>query len=129
MASKLIYKELSYKVVGAIYDAYNNLSGDYHEKYYQRAIAKFLEKRGVGYQREFPVDLIVETSKIGHHFVDFLIEGKIILEIKRGDSIHLRDIKQVLMYLKSANLQLGLLAYFGSNGVKIKRLVNKHYQS
>lgn len=127
MASQLIYADISYKVIGAVYDAYNNLSGDYHEKYYHRAIEKYLENRKVQFIREAPVNLIIDSKKIGSHFIDFLIENKIVLEIKRGNKMNLRDIKQVLMYLKTLNLQLGILAYFGNNGVQIKRLINKFY--
>lgn len=124
----LIFSDISYKIIGALYDSYNNLSGDYHEKYYHRAIEKYLQKRKVSFTREFPINLEIESQKIGHHFIDFLVEKKIVLEIKRGDKINLRDNKQVLMYLKTLNLKLGILAYFGSEKILIKRLINKFYE-
>lgn len=59
--------------------------------------------------------------------MDFIVEDRVILELKRGDKVNLRDIKQVLMYLKTTNLILEVPAYFGRNGVLYKRLVNKHH--
>jgi GxxExxY protein len=123
----IYYKELSYKIVGILFKVSNELGGDYHEKYYQRAIEVLLKKENLHFKREFPVNIEIESSKIGHHFLDFLIDDKVILETKKGDRVIMSHIKQVLMYLKTMNLQLGLLAYFGHNGVQIKRIVNKRY--
>ena len=129
MASKIIYRELSYKIVGILYFVIKELGSDYHEKYYQRAIESKLKSENIPYERELKVDIIFESSKIGHHFADFVIDKKIILELKRGNEFRPADIKQVLMYLKSTNLKLGILAYFGNTGVKIKRVINSKYKS
>lgn len=120
----LIYPKLSYKIVGALFDAYKTLGGSYHEKYCQRATAEFLETRGLSFKREQKINLLVNGHKIGEHFVDFIVENKIVLEIKKGNKPRMSDIKQVLMYLKSTKLKLGILAYFGANGVKFKRIIN-----
>lgn len=125
----IFYKELSYKVVGILFQVSNELGSDYHEKYYQRAIEILLKKSQIPFKREFPVNIEIESQKIGHHFLDFLIDEKIILETKKGDWLQMTDIKQVLMYLRTTNLQLGLLAYFGHNGVHVKRIVNKNYNT
>lgn len=61
------------------------------------------------------------------HFLDFLISDSVVLEIKKGNKYNMSDIKQVLMYLKTTNLQLGILAYFGSDGIKYKRIINSNY--
>lgn len=122
--SEILYKELSYQVVGALFDAFKSLGSSYQEKYCQRAVEKFLIKRSVSFKREFPVDIIIENEKIGHHFLDFLIDDKIVLELKKGNRPSMSDIKQVLMYLKTTGLKLGILAYFGSNGVTYKRIIN-----
>lgn len=122
--AKLIYPQLSYKVIGAVFDAYKSLGGSYHEKYCQRAVAAFLKQKGLMFEREKHVQLAVGGVNIGKHFIDFVIEGKIILEVKKGNKIRMSDVKQVLMYLKSSRLKLGILAYFGGNGIKYKRIIN-----
>ncbi len=64
------------------------------------------------------------NNKISKYFLDFLIENKIILEIKKNDKFFKCDIVQLFAYLKTTNLKLGLIANFTKNGVKIKRIVN-----
>jgi GxxExxY protein len=122
--SEILYKELSYEIVGALFDAFKALGASYKEKYCQRAVEKFLVKRKIPYKKEYPVDIMIESEFIGKHFLDFLIDDKVVLEIKKGNDSNISDIKQVLMYLKTTKLKLGILAYFGSNGVKYKRIIN-----
>ncbi len=122
--NKIIYKELSYEIVGALFDTFKNLGSNYQEKYCQRAVEKYLIKRKIPFKREFPVEIVVEDEHIGRHFLDFLIDDSIVLEIKKGNKQNMSDIKQVLMYLKTTGLKLGILAYFGSNGVTYKRIIN-----
>lgn len=120
----IIYKELSYKLIGIIYDVYNELGYGYQEKYYQKAIATALSKENIFYRKELCAPLKYRDEKIGNYFFDFLIEDKVILEIKKGDRISRRDIEQLYAYLKSANLKLGLIIRFTSKGILIKRIVN-----
>lgn len=122
--NKIIYKELSYEIVGALFDAFKSLGSNYQEKYCQRAVEKFLTKRRIPFKREFPVEITIEDEKIGRHFLDFLIDDSVVLEIKKGNKQSMSDIKQVLMYLKTTGIKLGILAYFGSSGVKYKRIIN-----
>jgi len=121
---KLLYPELSYKIVGILFDIYNELGGGYQEKYYQRAIAKRFNKERVDFTEQICVPLKFDYEKIGQYFLDFLIEGKIVLEIKVSSRFYLRDIRQVLGYLKAANLKLGILASFTRNGLIFKRVIN-----
>ncbi len=115
---------MSYKIVGLLFEVYNQLGGDFQEKYYQRALVRLLQREKVLFDREFPVDVIVEGEKIGKNFIDFIIDAKIALDLKKGNRFRMGDIKQMLMYLRSSSLKLGILAYFGSKGVKIKRIIN-----
>ena len=125
-SDKILYKELSYQIVGALFDAFKTLGSSYQEKYCQRAVEMFLTKRKIPFKREVPVKIIIENNLIGKHFLDFLIDDAIVLELKKGNKENMSDIKQVLMYLKTTGLKLGILAYFGSNGVKYKRIINSH---
>lgn len=124
--SKIIYKELSYEIVGALFDAFKSLGSNYQEKYCQRAVEMFLVKRKISFKREVPVKITVENNLIGKHFLDFLVAESVILELKKGNRHNMSDIKQVLMYLKTTGLKLGILVYFGSNGITYKRILNSH---
>lgn len=120
----VLYKELSYEIVGALFDAYNTLGANYHERYCQRAVEQFLIKRHITFIKEYQVDIFIEDKFIGKHFLDFLIENVVVLEIKKGNGYNMSDMKQVLMYLKTTGLKLGILGYFGSEGVIYKRIIN-----
>ena len=119
----LVERELSYKVVGVLFDVYNALGGGYQEKYYQKAVAKELAIRGISSEEQVRVPLIYKAMPLGRYYLDFLIENKIILEIKATDIFFARDIKQILAYLKAKDLPLGILANFGRSGLKLKRVL------
>lgn len=124
MTEKLLYKELSFKIVGILFEVHNQLGSYYHEKYYQRAIESLLLEKNIPFGKEQKVDIIINNKKIGKHFADFIIDSKIILEIKKGNIIRIGDVRQVLMYLKTSGLKVGILAYFGTDGVIFKRIIN-----
>lgn len=80
--SGFVQGELSYKIVGLLFDIHTELGNRYQEKYYQGAIEQLLKENKMEYKRELMVDLIFRGKKIGKYFMDFLIEEKIVLEIK-----------------------------------------------
>lgn len=126
--AELIYPKLSYKIIGALFSVYNSLGAGYTEKYYQRAVAEALKKEGIKFSREIPVKLQFDGATIGHHHIDFLIEDKIVLELKRTRRLLPKDFKQVLMYLKSTNKRLGILANIGREELEYKRIVNRDFK-
>jgi GxxExxY protein len=121
---KLIYPELSYGVVGILYRVHNELGGAHQEKHYQRAVEEGLKKGDLRYEREIPADLEFEGAKIGKHIFDFLIEGKILLELKAIPRLGPGDFRQVLSYLRTSGLKLGILANFRGDKVKVHRVLN-----
>lgn len=126
----LIYKGECYKIVGVLYRVFNDLGGDLLEKHYQKAIAVALRSMEIKFVEQFPIKLYFEGKFIGINYLDFLIEigqAKIVLEIKKNDNFGIRNIRQVVNYLKTLNLQLGILANFTKSGVNYKRIVNLNY--
>jgi len=122
---KLLYPELSYKIIGVLMEVYNELGNKYQEKYYQRAVEKGLHNEKISYLRESPVDIKFKDEKIGHYKVDFLIEDQIILEIKARPRLVKSDYGQVRSYLRSTGLELGILANFGGESLYFKRISNR----
>jgi len=120
----LLYPDLSFKIIGVLYDVYNTLGAGHHEKYYHKGIAAGFRKLGIKFVNEYPVDLIVFDEKVGVCRVDFLVEDVIILEIKRGKWLKKQDVEQVIRYLESANKKLGILAIFKPDEMKSMRVVN-----
>lgn len=123
MAS-LVHKDLSYKIVGILFDVHNRLGGDFEEKYYQRAVEKLLDINKLKFNRELKADISFEGNNIGKYFLDFLIEDKIVLELKTVPKLLPIHFRQVRSYLKIKNLELGILANFRGNRLLYKRILN-----
>ena len=113
--------------MGILFLVHNQLGNRYQEKYYQRAIEEGLKEQEIRYKKEILVDLMFNKVKIGKYFLDFLIEEKIILEVKTVENLKPKDFKQVLAYLTSKNIQLGILANFRSDRLTYKRILNSKY--
>ena len=120
----LLYPELSYQIIGILFEVYNTLGYGYKEKYYQASITALLKSLGVKFKEQVLVEIKMGGEAIAKGFADFIIEEKIIVEIKKGDSFRKDNIDQVSSYLKMTGLQLGILANFTSKGLLYKRIVN-----
>lgn len=125
---KIVQKELSYKIMGILFSIHNELGNRYQEKYYQRAIEEGLKQEKLKFNKELVVDLLYNDKKIGKYFLDFLVEDKIILEIKTVDRLKPKDFKQVLAYLTANNLELGILVNFSTERLSFKRILNSKYR-
>ncbi len=122
--SSVVYKDLSYQLVGIIFEIHNKLGGIYEEKIYQRAIEEKLKDAGLTYKRELKADLYLDNIKIGNYFLDFLIEDKIVLELKTVPKFLPEYYRQIKSYIKMNNYKLGLLVNFRGSKVQVKRILN-----
>jgi GxxExxY protein len=129
MSEKVIYKDLSYQVMGVMFEVYNELGYDYQEKYYEKAIAKAFAEKGLSYKQQVAYKVKFKGEFIGIQYLDFLIEDKIIVELKKGNYFSKRNIEQVKRYLNITNKQLAILVNFTSNGVKSLRILNINNKS
>lgn len=124
MNKKYPYKNLTYQIIGLIYDTYNELGYGYQEKYYQRSFELLLKDNNINYDRELKIPIKFKEKIIGRYFIDFVIEKKIALEFKIAEDYYLQHKQQLLAYLRSANIKIGLLILFTKKGIKIKRFIN-----
>jgi GxxExxY protein len=119
----LVYSDLSYRIVGLLYKVFKDLGAGLQEKHYQKAIKLILQKENIQFLEQVRVELELYGCSIGRYYIDFVIDQKIVLEIKARPTFYRSDIHQVLSYLKQSGLKLGLLAKFGKDGVKVKRVL------
>lgn len=120
----LLYPELSYQIIGILFETSNKFGSKYHERYYQKAIANLLRTSGIKFQEQFPLRFAVDGDQLAKSYADFLIDGKIILEIKKGERFLKSNIDQLYSYLKLADIELGILANFTSRGLQFRRIIN-----
>ena len=121
---KIIYPELSYKINGILFAAQNDLGCFCNEKQYGDAIEQLLLENNIKYKREKELPPFFHGEQGGRNVVDFLIEDKILLELKAKRMITREDYYQVRRYLESLNLKLGILANFRDKYLKPKRILN-----
>ena len=121
---KLIYPELSYKITGILFAVHNELGRSRSEKQYGDAIENYLKIYEIVYEREKILPPSFSGEKAGRNKVDFLIEDKIILEIKNKPIIINEDYRQLNRYLVSLGKKLGLLINFRQRYLRPKRILN-----
>lgn len=125
--NELLYPELSYKIVGLLFGVHNNLGRFRNEKQYSDAIEQELKILKIPYAREFHLSESFEGEGSNRNIIDFIIDDKIILEIKAKRAIYKDDYFQVKRYLSSSNYKLGLLVNFRSRYLSPKRILSGNY--
>ena len=124
MRSQLLFKEDSYKVIGACMEVHNELGKGFNEIIYGDALELEFKRSNLNFSREKRFKILYKGSTLSHFYIpDFVIEDKIILEIKAIKSLESNHTKQALNYLAVSKLKLGLLVNFGENSLTYKRII------
>ncbi|MFN2457356.1 MAG: GxxExxY protein [Chitinophagaceae bacterium] len=120
--SELKYKEIPEKVIGAAMKVHAALGNGFQEIIYQRAMEIELREMNVSFEREFNIPIYYKEQQIGERRVDFLIEGKISVELKAIINLEPVHFAQARNYLEAYNLEVGLLLNFKSISLQFKGL-------
>ncbi len=120
---KLLYEDLSYKIRNILFNVKKGLGSGHKEIIYQRAVEEELIKNKVFFSREHKIPIKYNDKKIGIYIPDFVIENKIILELKALNFIGSSEKNQVWNYLKGSEFKLAILANFGPNKLDIDRII------
>ena len=124
MNLKLLYKEESYKIIGACMEVHKELGKGFSEIIYGDALEIEFKKNNIIYSREKGYKITYKNKILPHHyFADFVIQDKIILEIKAIKELTNSHTKQTLNYLATSKLKLGLLVNFGEDSLQYKRII------
>lgn len=123
---KIIFSELSYKLTGLCFKTQRELGRFCRERQYSNRFEELLKESDIPYQREFQIKNFNALSPKGNK-VDFLIDYKIILDVKAKRFITKEDYIQMQRYLQSADLELGLIVNFRNSYLKPKRVLNSSY--
>ncbi|MEJ7681411.1 MAG: GxxExxY protein [Segetibacter sp.] len=123
--SELKYKDITEKIIGASFEVHKFLGNGFQEVIYQRALAWEMSQAGLSYAREIEQDIFYKqlVEPIGTRRADFVVEGKVLVELKAIILLEDVHLAQVLNYLKAYRLEVALLINFGSKSLTFKRLV------
>jgi len=122
---ELKYKDLTEKIIGASFEVHKFLGNGFQEVVYQRALAYEMRQAGLAFAREIEQDIFYKDlpEPIGRRRADFVVEGKVLVELKAMVQLEDVHLAQALNYLKAYKLEVGLLINFGSKSLTFKRLV------
>ena len=125
MKTLLKYQDTTEKIFGASFQVHKYLGNGVQEVIYQRALAWELGKKGLSYAREVDQEIYYKELEepIGTRRADFVVEGKVLVELKAISQLEDVHTAQKLNYLKAYKLEVGLLINFGSKSLTFKRLV------
>lgn len=121
--AELVHPELSYKIVGLLFSVYNQMGGGYQEKYYQNALKKELLTNNIPFLEQVRTEFNYQGKRIGRYYLDFIIDHKIVLELKTAPSFSRKDFMQILNYLRQSSLELGILVSLNRNNIFYKRIL------
>ena len=125
MESDLKHHDLTGKIIGASYRVHQFLGNGFQEVIYQRALVYEFEKAELTFEREIDQQIFYRDLEypIGTRRADFVVDGKVLVEIKAVSELEDVHMAQALNYLKAYKLEVGLLINFGSKSMEFKRLI------
>jgi GxxExxY protein len=116
--------EITYKINGCAMRVYNSLGNGFQEMIYQRCLEIEFAKVGLRYEMEKDQVIIYDGQKVGTRRADFIVENKVVVELKatiKFEDVHLAQAKN---YVVAYNLSDGLLINFGAKSLQFKRVYN-----
>lgn len=109
----LLEAELTGRIIGAFYPVYNDLGFGRHEIVYRNALQVEFSHRGIAWEKEVLYPVHYRGVQVGLYRCDLLVERRVIVEVKATHALIDADRRQALNYLRSADLEVGLILHFG----------------
>ena len=110
----LQHGELTEKIIGVFYDVYNELGYGFLESVYEESLVIGLRETGLSLSRQLAIPVWFRGHQVGQFKGDILVEDKVLLELKSARTLEAAHEAQLLHYLKSTEIEIGLLLNFGS---------------
>jgi len=118
--------KLTNAIIGAAIEVHRQLGAGLLELLYENALAHEFMLRNIPFLRQVPIPVVYKQQVIGETRLDFLVGGKVVVEIKAGEMLAKVHTSQLICYLKVSGYKLGLLINFNAAVLKngIKRIAN-----
>lgn len=123
----MVISGLTEKIIGAAIEVHKALGPALLESAYEGCLAHELSLANISYQRQVPLPVSCKSIKLDCGYrLDFLIENKVVLELKAVNDLEAIHEAQLLTYLKLGGWPIGLLINFNVPVLKkgIKRMAN-----
>ncbi len=127
--TEILFKELSFAVVGAAMEVHKILGPGFLEMVYQLALEQELSLRNIPFQSQVELPVSYKGILVGVYKADLIIDNKIILEIKGISRLSAAHDPQALHYLDATGLQLAILINFGMSSLEYRRVVKSDNKS
>lgn len=115
------YEETTHRVIGCAFRVHNTLGFGFLESVYEKSLLIELAKEGIRAESQRPVSVYYDDQKVGIFFVDILVKGQIVVELKSVRQLAPAHEVQLANYLTATKLNIGLLLNFGPSKVEVKR--------
>lgn len=119
--------ELTYKINGCAMKVHSTLGNGFQEVIYQRCLAIELAKAGLEFAREQEQTIFYEGENVGTRRADFIVEGKVIVELKALINLEDVHLAQAKNYVVAYDFPIGLLINFGATSIQFKKVFNPKY--
>jgi GxxExxY protein len=123
----MLHEDITRKIIGCAMKVHTILGNGFQEVIYQRALAIEIREDGIAFQREMEMPIFYKGKDIGTRRVDFVVEEKIMVELKALIKLEDVHIAQVMNYCQAYNLPVGLLINFGAKSLEFKRIYNVNH--
>ena len=121
--TELLYKELTFAVIGAAMEVHGTLGSGFLEAVYQVALERELTLRGISFEKQVKLPVTYKDVLVGEYFADFIIDGKLIVEIKAVSNLNSQHQAQAMHYLAATGCRLALLPNFGTGSLQHRRVI------
>jgi GxxExxY protein len=121
----LLHKNITDVILASFYNVYNTLGYGFLEKVYENALFLELTEVGLSCEKQKPIEVFYKEVKVGNYFADIIVNNIIIIELKAAEGIVEEHEYQLINYLKSTEIEIGLLLNFGKKP-QFKRKIYKN---
>ena len=121
--TEILYKDLSYQIVGAAMEVHRILGPGFLETVYEIALAHELSLRGLPHERQRHLPITYKGVSAGDYIADLIVDNQIIIELKARSRIEQIHRAQAHHYLAATGLRLAIILNFGTNSLEHQRVV------
>lgn len=112
---------LTERTIGRAMEVHRQLGPGYLESVYEKALSIELKADGIGFANQVAVPVLYRGQSIGDFIADIIVNGKVIVELKACQTLHIQHEAQLVNYLTATGIDNGLLFNFGTTSLQFKR--------